>query len=582
MAEKSGFFNALLNEGEYDRKYNANDYSDNLAVVISNGVLRSINDDLKVTASGMVASVGIGRAWINGHYYNNTSVYTFPAVTAPVATNRYDRIMLRLDNSLAVRKVSLTYVQGTAAATPTKPAPVRSGDVYDLVLADIYVAAGATSVTVTDTRSDANLCGWIYSTSGDGSFFESLDAGFNEWFAGVRDTLSSVTLFKRYTQNITVASATSTVSFNIPQYDAETCFAEVYVNGILDNRHTITNNVITFVGTLTAGTVVTVNAYKSIDGTGIMTVSDEITELQNDFATLDGISKFTYKCTGLNDNISLSQIAQAIIEGSYSVGTLSQAAEAFLNAIGGNTYLATIATDEQVTIAVSGNLGVTTPHSGAGTASDRYKWFYFGKTTVQNKRVIFDFAKCKKVNIACAANTNNIIFFGNDVFVKNLDITARSTNASCAITMTQGANSFGTVRFDNCYMKVITTGKAMIAENGDFTNCYCDCRSAGNNAYCFDVNTNGIVRINGGTFYAYKGSGTGSASIINIESTQTNGVVMAQNINCPTSAITGYYQEYLVKSNAGMAQIYGVCSTLNSMGAAANRNIVGQIWKSKH
>ena len=48
--QKSGFFNALLTNGEYDRKYNANDYCENLAVIINNGVLRSPNDDLKVTA----------------------------------------------------------------------------------------------------------------------------------------------------------------------------------------------------------------------------------------------------------------------------------------------------------------------------------------------------------------------------------------------------------------------------------------------------------------------------------------------------------------------------------------------------
>lgn len=35
MAEKSGFFNALNVDGAYDRTYNANDYCDNLAVVIS-------------------------------------------------------------------------------------------------------------------------------------------------------------------------------------------------------------------------------------------------------------------------------------------------------------------------------------------------------------------------------------------------------------------------------------------------------------------------------------------------------------------------------------------------------------------
>ena len=76
MAEKSGFFNARLVSGNYDRKYSADDYCDNLAVVIGNGVLRSENDDLKVTASNMILTVAAGRAWINGHYYYNTAPMT--------------------------------------------------------------------------------------------------------------------------------------------------------------------------------------------------------------------------------------------------------------------------------------------------------------------------------------------------------------------------------------------------------------------------------------------------------------------------------------------------------------------------
>ena len=81
MAERSGFFNALYTDGEYDRKYNANDYTDNLAVVISSGVLRSTADDLRVTANGMAVTVAAGRAWINGHYYYNDAAVTLAAVT---------------------------------------------------------------------------------------------------------------------------------------------------------------------------------------------------------------------------------------------------------------------------------------------------------------------------------------------------------------------------------------------------------------------------------------------------------------------------------------------------------------------
>ena len=74
------------------------------------------------------------------------------------------------------------------------------------------------------------LCGWVYSTSGDNSFFKSLDGAFNEWCEETKNTLSSVTLFKRYNGRTTIEAETNTVSFDIPQYDAETTFIEVYLS----------------------------------------------------------------------------------------------------------------------------------------------------------------------------------------------------------------------------------------------------------------------------------------------------------------------------------------------------------------
>lgn len=582
MAENSGFFNALRNEDGYDRKYNANDYSENLAVVISNGVLRSINDDLKVTASGMACAVGVGRAWINGHWYHNDSQLDFSAVTAPTGGKRWDRVILRLDRTLQHREVYLMYVQGTAENRPVKPSIVRTDDIYDLVLADVYVDTNATSVVVYDRRADAELCGWVYSVSGDQSFIQSLDTAFYEWFEGAKDTLSSVTLFKRYTQTQTLASASSAVTFNIPQYDADTCFLEVYVNGILDNRHSINGSVITFVGTLVAGTVVTVNVYKSIDGTGIMSVSDEITELQQQFATLDGISKLTYKCTGLNDNIALSQIAQAIIDGSYTVGSLSTAAEAFLTALGGNTYLAALPSDAHINISVAGKLGATTPFAGSGAADNRYKWFSLGQASGGARKVIFDFAKCQKIDIAPSANTSNIIFFGTDLNIRNANVLAHSSGAGCHVTMALGQSAWGTLNIVNCNFVILTTGKAMIADSGNFTDCNLHVKSSGDNAFVIDGKEEGLARLVNCTCFAYVGSSSKIAAVFNVESTQTNAVIIGSNLNCPTVAQQGYQQQFLVRSNSGMTQIYNVVSTMTSTGTAGNRNIVGQIWKTKH
>lgn len=582
MSERSGFFNAILNDGVYDRKYNANDYCDNMAVVISNGVLRSTGDDLKVTASGLNLSVATGRGWINGHWYHNNASMALSAIIPPTGGARIDRVILRMDNSLNERTVHIVYLQGTAANTPVAPEITRTETIYDLVLADIRIAANATTVTVTDQRANSALCGWVYSTSGDDSFFRSLDNSFHEWFTDVKDELSSVSLFKRYNWRTVLSASTKIVAFNIPQYDSETCFIEVFVSGILETAgvdYTQASNVLTFSGTLTAGTEVEVKCYKSLDGTGIMSVSDEITELQNQVAALDGVSKYTYKCTGANDNISLTQIANALYTGSYVAADCTDAAKAFLSALGGNTFLAAMSAEAQITIDVVGRLGATTPVAGAGTTESRYRWFGLGVAGTSEKRIKFDFSKCEKITINCSANTNNIIFYGTDLNIIGANVYAFSNSNGVIITMMDGSADNGYITCTDCRFSISTSGQATIAENGTFINCFVKCVSRASHALCFCPKSAGLIRVIGGTQYAYIAGAGMTAAIFYTYSTETNAVIIATNINCPTVALSGYSQMYLAVGYGGSTLINGVVSTMTTLGNALN--VTGQVWRSK-
>lgn len=582
--QKSGFFNAIMAGDVPDRQYNAADYSDNLAVVISSGVLRSTNDDLKVTGAGMAVSVAAGRAWIKGHYYNNTDVYNFVATTAPTGGSRYDRVMLRLDESINGRSISLVYVQGTASNNPVPPEPTRDGDIYELVLADVYVGANATSVTVTDKRSDTDVCGWVYSTSGDGSFFTSLDTSFNEWFEQVKNTLSSVTLFKRYKWEAVLTTTTLQVAFNIPQYDAETCFIEVYVNGILDTDYALNNNVITFNGLgLVAGTKVTVYAFKSIDGTGIMDVADEITELQNKVAQLDGVSKFTYQCTGLNDNVSLSQIAQAFHTKAYVAADVTAAAAAFLSALGGNTYLAALDNEFNAEIDVVGKLGVTTPYSGSGTSVNYYNYFALDDGVARNRRLVFNFSKCDTINISItSAGTYNNIFRGTNMNVRNAKVKVTSNATAVNVLMVASASNAGEVYFENCNFKIETTGYALIARSGNFIFCNMFVKSANDYARCVDCQApTGMLYLSGGTYYAYSANANVNSGVIFTGGGVSDAVTIAENINCPTQAITGYTQTYFVYTASGSTLINGVVSTLQQGGNATYRVVNNLIQRNK-
>ena len=81
MAEKSGFFNAKLVSGSYDRTYQAEDFADCLSLFIPNGIYvteeeagkgnpnKGTVNGLKPYASGTRFFIKEGKAFINGYWY---------------------------------------------------------------------------------------------------------------------------------------------------------------------------------------------------------------------------------------------------------------------------------------------------------------------------------------------------------------------------------------------------------------------------------------------------------------------------------------------------------------------------------
>lgn len=81
MAERSGFFNARLQDGAYDRTYQAEDFADCLSLFIPNGIYvedsetltgtidKTTVKGLKPYASGTSLFIKKGKAFINGYWY---------------------------------------------------------------------------------------------------------------------------------------------------------------------------------------------------------------------------------------------------------------------------------------------------------------------------------------------------------------------------------------------------------------------------------------------------------------------------------------------------------------------------------
>lgn len=530
--QTSGFFNAQIVNGapEAAYRYNAAHYSDNQAAFISDGVRYG---QLAVTAAtGMQLNVAVGRAMIKGHWYNNDTIFTdFAVPTAHPSLQRIDRVILRLDTSLATRSIVLAYLTGTPAATPVAPELTRSGDIFEIALADIAVAPAATSITqanITDQRANKSVCGWV--------------------------SLACDNLFKRYTDRITVATAGKQFAFNIPQYRPNsTDILEVYVNGIQEQQnmdYTVSGSVLTFTNTtdLIVGTEIDVVVYQTIVDDGVLYYSLIIEDLQDKINELSDVSEYSYICTGLNDNIALSNIAQTFLTGADDGKTM--------------------------TVHIYGDISVTTPFAGSGTASSRYRYFSLGTGGSTSRRIIFDFENCKKISISCKAGTHNIVFYGKDVRVKNVNLSVSCpSDGTCEVF----SSTEGEVTADNCRFDLLGYTGCLIAETGVFTNCWGRVVNT-DNSYCFNVNNGGLLKVIGGEFYAYTRNNTQNSAPVFIEAANTSAAAVLVGVNCPTEAVTGRYQSYAVKMLAGNVSSFGLITGLTVSNTATN---IGQIARSK-
>lgn len=162
MPEKSGFFDSTATD---TRAYPAREFAEYFARFIKNGVF-SGGTFLKVVASGTDANVSIqtGYGWINGYLYGVYDTALTLPIQAATTLDRIDRVVLRLDVSAAVRSIKAVVLQGTPSTTPTAPSLTRSGDVYDLSLAQVRVNANSSIVlpsNITDERLNNDVCGIV-------------------------------------------------------------------------------------------------------------------------------------------------------------------------------------------------------------------------------------------------------------------------------------------------------------------------------------------------------------------------------------------------------------------------------------
>ena len=505
----------------------------------------------------MALSINVGRAWIEGKWYKNDTAFTdFSVPTAPTGDRgRVDRVVLRLDNNISGREIELAYLTGTPAISPTAPALTRSDGIYEIALADIAVNPNVTTITqsdIYDRRADSEVCGWVTSPVGYDDYFVNLDTEFNTWFDEKKDTLASVTMVKQYHWGTTATGSTTTVTFNIPQYDPTGVdIVQVYTDGLLmieDTDYTLSNSTITFTTAKPADTNIDVFVYKSIDGTGLGSVSDEVTALQNQ---VDSITEYMYFCNGSTDNVELTNIAQ--------------------------TFLANDTAYDNMTVYVHGTFGATSPVGGSGTSSARYVWMNLGTENAGMKRLTFDFENCSQITLNCQSGYYYYGVGGNGIHLRNASIVANCDYSGSQFLMIGGTS--GNI-CDDCTFVINAYDYGCIAYSGMFNNCNGTVINSSSNPaypYCFDIRS-GLLIINDGEYYSYSGNASGDSAIIytGIAGYYATASLVCNTMRCPTAARSGLTQKQIFNATVIRGAANNLITSLDegSSGALVINNTI--------
>lgn len=598
----SGFFNALLKNGVYDRKYNADAYSNALSMIVGSGVVNTLNGkSLQVVSVGTPSAESYslkilqGWAWLDGKWAHsdtddttsNIGDYTLNKI-AMCSKNykRIDRLFLRRDDSVEVRTIApVLRKSAEARETVTSiPAIVRNNNVYEICLAEIHLdyTGDTPIVTVYDKRADKSLCGWVNGYFGDNweqycagitavvnNYIENKTGEFNRWFSGVRSEVATVTLLKPIIKSYTMQANSDLVSVNIPEYDPSIDILEVYTNGVFEREGVDyvmregTYPTIDFTMPKTVGTIVDMVVTKAIDGrfynapdtSLVASVESRLTSIFEDLANRKAtVENFTYFATGENDNIKLCDKIKAFLNANLSDSRMLR--------------VNVVSTDKDFTI--------TQPYySGNFSGLDEYnRYFDFSTDSLTTRRFILDFANCSPITVNLTNNTNNIIFYGANQTIKNCVLKAGNVaNTGTKIVGIFGSNE---VKFVNCKIGLTSSSSLEFAYHGIFEDCKITLTSLTGNATAFYPSDGNIVEVRGGVYFLYTtqtavNSGFETKFVYHSlkDLASTTALTICRDVSVPNYARLGFVQDGKLYHSVG-----GYIRSENVITASARTNSI--------
>lgn len=277
-----------------DRVYDDASFEHWLKKFFTSGVFLN---DLQVTANdNMIVTVGTGYANADGKVKIFENATALQLETAGSTYPRIDSVVVERND--ADRDIILKVITGGYSSEPVAHIPVRRDGVYQLVIAQIYVAAGAVKITqanITDTRSDADLCGFVAGAV-DQIDFSQIQAQFDAYFAEYKERIA--TDYAEYNEDMETY-------LNQMETDFETWFDGV--KGQLS-------------GDAAANLQLQIDELKSTEGM-------ELTQAEYDALSESKKRSGTYYITDSDDGVTVGEVHQEVTEAKKDIVALSNALE---------------------------------------------------------------------------------------------------------------------------------------------------------------------------------------------------------------------------------------------------------------
>ena len=184
-----GFFDAV-NE---DRVYTAAQMNMPYRDMLTEGIFNTDGTAWEVVpGEGMSVQVKDGIALLGGKWAHNTQ-QTLAVPDANSIYPRIDSVILQVNNNVEVRAGRLVYRTGTPAASPVMPDLDTSTGVFEIRLAKVSVAEGATSIAAADISDRRGLysdCPLVKININEGDIQDALEEVLTdhpEWVTTVED-----------------------------------------------------------------------------------------------------------------------------------------------------------------------------------------------------------------------------------------------------------------------------------------------------------------------------------------------------------------------------------------------------------